>query len=128
MAEVEQIPTYEGLRGILADIHRLLVRHDAGQQESVLEALRVVETSDHNAIKKCLNTLDFWGGAGSVSDLTLTEIPWTPEFRRDVADDNKLTLLELDLIAEMEKLGIAEARALGRKKDITWIADRYGLL
>jgi hypothetical protein len=109
-------------------MHQLLVKHDAGQQESVLEALRIVETSDQKAIAKCLNTLEFWGGAGSVSDLSLNEIPWTPEFRRDVQDDNRLTLLELDLIDEMQKLGIAEARALGRKKDITWIARHYGLL
>lgn len=116
------------LREILVDMRRLLVKHDSDQQESTLEVLQCIEASDEKAIAKALNSLEFWGGAGSICDLVLYDIPWTSEFRRDVPDDNKLTQLELELIDEMEKLGIAEARTTARKADIQWIAKQRGLV
>ncbi|MGA9418158.1 MAG: hypothetical protein WBV40_03335 [Candidatus Cybelea sp.] len=118
MSDTERPDKYTRLRKVLLEMHQLLVKHDAGQQESTLQALRSIDTADQNAIAKSLNTSGFWGGAGSIFDLILFESPWTPEFRRDVPDDDKLRLLELDLIDEMVKLGIADTLAIARKSAI----------
>lgn len=109
-------------------MHQLLVKQDAGQQEYTRQALLSIGTSDQNAIAKSLNTLGFWGGAGSVCDLVLFEITWTPEFRRDVPDDNQLKLLELHLLDEMKKLGIAEALAAAQRATIRQSARHRGLV
>jgi hypothetical protein len=106
----------------------LLIKHDAGQQEAAAQAIEAVKSSNREAITSSLNTLDFWGGAGSIIDLILTEMPWTAEFRRDVADDSRLTMLELDLVNEMERLGIANPGVIARRAGIQFSAEYWGLL
>lgn len=118
---------YGKLLETLETMHALLVKHDAAQQKITLGAIKAVEESDRDAIIKSLNSVAFWGGAGSVSDVVLFEIPWTPAFRRDVPDDDKLTRLELQLLDEMANLGIAQPNAMRRKRDIRWIASAHGL-
>lgn len=108
-------------------MHALLVKHDKPQESCVLRAIRAVESGDAHEIANSLNTLDFWGAAGSVIDLTLREIPWTAEFRRDIPDDNKLLLLELNLLEEMERLGFANPGVLARRSALEWKARHYGL-
>lgn len=118
---------YEKLQSILQQMHELLVKHDQGQQKATFAAISAIESGDRETIIKSLNGLEFWGAAGSVIDTVLTEIPWTPAFRRDVTDDNRLTLLELELLQEMSKLGIAKPNVLLRERDLRWIARVNGL-
>lgn len=119
---------YSGLLGILLKMHNLLVKHDAGQQKATARSIEAVKGLNRETIAESLNTLDFWGGAGSIVDLIVTEMPRTAEFRRDAVDDNTLTMLELDLINEMERLGIAEPRVVARKASIQSTARYWGLL
>lgn len=128
MARRVHFGEYSALHDILSEMHALLIKHDSGMQSATFNAIRAVESLDREAIDNSLNTLEFWGGMGSILDLILFEIPWTPEFRRDVVDDNRKTLLELNLIDEMENLGIAKAGVLARRADVQWIAKSYGLL
>jgi hypothetical protein len=109
-------------------MHSLLLRHDAAQQKATARAIGALNSLNREAIASSLNTLDFWGGEGSIIDLILTEIPWTAEFRRDALDDGKLTMLELDLINEMESLGIANPGVIGRRAGLQFTARYWGLL
>jgi hypothetical protein len=83
--------SYGSLRRILTEMRALLLKHDAAQQEAVLTVLSAIDDGDREIIKESLNSLSFWGGSGSILDLILHEVPWTAEFKRDVADDSRLT-------------------------------------
>lgn len=124
MAQTE----YSKLLSILLEMHSLLVRYDAGQQETTAQAIEAVKSLNREAIAKSLNTLSFLGASGSIIDLILTEMPWTAEFRRDEVDDNRLTILELDLVNEMERLGIANPGVVSRRSGIQSTARHSGLL
>lgn len=101
---------YDRLRLTLTEMRALLLKHDCGQQEYVLTALRAVDYGDREIIRRSLNNAGCWGRSGSILDLILFDIPWTAEFERDVADDSRLTKSKLDLL--MTRLGMAEPWAL----------------
>jgi hypothetical protein len=107
---------YAQLHEILAEMHRLFVKHDVGQQAYTLRALDAIGSREAEAIAASLNGLEFWGGAGSVLDIILFEIPWTAEFRRDVPDDDRLKVLRAELLRVMERLGIAEPWVIARAR------------
>jgi hypothetical protein len=97
---------YGNLRNILTEMHELLRKHDAGQQQYPLAVVRAIDSGDGEAVTNLLNSLEFWGGAGSIDDLILFEIPWTPEFRIDKDDNERLRVL-LHLVGrEMVALNI----------------------
>jgi hypothetical protein len=125
---VTQGAEYSTLQAILLEMHDLLVKHDEGQQEATAQAVQAVKSLDRLAIASSLNSPEFWGGMGSIIDLNLTEMPWTAEFRRDVVDDNRLTMLELDLVNEMERLGIAKPEVISRRVLIQFSARHKGVL
>jgi hypothetical protein len=114
--EQSALGEYAPLHEILAEMHRLFVKHDVGQQKYTLRALNALESHETDAVATSLNGLEFWGGAGSVLDTILFEIPWTAEFRRDVPDDDRLKVLRAELLREMERLGIAEPRVIARAR------------
>lgn len=96
------------LRDILTEMHELLVKHDKGQQSYTLGAIAAGDSGDVDAILKSLNSLEFWGGARSIADLILTELPWSTTFRRAVEDDDRLRALRWELWREMESLNLAK--------------------
>lgn len=115
MVQSKGLDRYAKLHDLLSEMHGLLVKHDSGQLEATRRALEAVESCDESEMKQELNALDFWGGSGSICDLILFD------------DDDRLTLLELAVIGEMQKLGIAEGLAIARREDIQRRALRKGL-
>lgn len=107
----------ERLLTLLTKIHALLVKHDAGQSEYVSAAIRAIESGDATVISASLNTLGFWGGAGSIDDLILTELPRTAAFRPDPVDEPRLRELLRGLLDEMRAANIAEPWVLARHGD-----------
>jgi hypothetical protein len=94
------------LRDILTEMHELLVKYDEGQQSYTSGAITAVDSGDADAILKSLDSLEFLGGAGSIADLILFELPWAPTFRRAVEDDDRLRALRWDLWREMQSLNV----------------------
>jgi hypothetical protein len=92
------------LQDILTEMHALLVKYDYGQQSYTSGAIVAVDSGDPGAILDSFNSLEFWGGAGSIADLILFELPWSPGFRRAVQDDDRLRALRWELWREMERL------------------------
>jgi hypothetical protein len=114
--EMTKMP-FGPLHIVLTEIHELLVKHDAGQSNCAAAAIRAVEGGNADAIATALNTLEFWGGAGSIDDLTLTEIPWTAVFRSDPVDQPRLRTLLGELLDQMQSANIAEPWVLARRAD-----------
>lgn len=87
-------------------MHELLLKYDKGQQSCISGAITAVDSGDTDAILKSLNSPEFWGGAGSIADLILFELPWAPTFRRAVEHDDRLKALRWDLWREMQSLNV----------------------
>jgi hypothetical protein len=103
---------YAKLRDILAEMHGLLAKHDAGQQEEAARAIDAIDSRDADTLAKSLNSLEFWGGAGSILDLTLFGIPWSSEYKVDTVDDKQSKEVASRPIARDGE--VEDCRAFGR--------------
>jgi hypothetical protein len=108
---------YAKLRRTLSEMHTLLAKHNADQRETLATAIDSIDNRDDTALLSTLNSLSIWGGAGSILDLILFEIPWTAEWRPDAADNKRLRGLLLELLREMESLEIAKPGVTTRGHD-----------
>ena len=110
---------YDRLLDILTGVHALLAKHDEPQRKHVMQAIHAAERSDDESLKRVLNSLEFWGGSGSIIDLTLSEIPWTPRMRIDKVDQAALDKFIGELIHEMQDLKITDPRTQDRQRSLT---------
>jgi histidinol-phosphate phosphatase family protein len=88
------VSKYDTLRRELVRIEQLLSDHDNdGQAKYTMDVIRAIDDGNDVAISKSLTGIEFWGGSGSVDDVILQRIPWTPEFHTDVEAQAELRRL-----------------------------------
>ena len=105
---------YNKLRGALSNLYALLRHHDEPQQKYPLAVIEAIDAGDVVAVEALLNSLEFWGGSGSILDLFLQEIPWTPELREDKAANEQLRTILHRIRQEMLSLNIMQKRFRSR--------------
>jgi hypothetical protein len=110
--------TYERLEEILEIIRSILERNGRGQASAAELAILAARRKNRSLID-CLNGLAFWGGSGSICDVIIYS-------DKQLAEDNQLLLLaEIDLVDEMERLGIARSIAIQKREMLRSSVD-YG--
>lgn len=90
----------------MVEMQQLLRKHDAGQHEIPKAVVEAIDRGDDKEAERLLKWGGFWGGAGSVDDLILFEMPWRPTYRVDKPDNDRLRLLLHLLRGEMMALHI----------------------
>jgi len=90
----------------MVEMYALLRKHDAGQQHLPEAVVSAIDRGDDEETKRLLMWGGFWGGAGSVDDLILFEMPWSPTFRVDKSDNDRLIVLLRLLRRDMVTLNI----------------------
>jgi hypothetical protein len=110
---------YGDIEKILETMRPILERNGFGQARTVAKTLLALRQGDNADLVRLLNGLDFWGGAGSIVDIIIY-------LDKKVTPDNQLLMLaEIELVNEMERLGIASPRAIHGREDLRSSVD-YG--
>jgi hypothetical protein len=92
-------------------IRDLLSKHGFGGLAGVVDALVGLKESDDPSFPERLNDIAMWGGAGAVWEVIFDPLGVSPN--QDEVNRDKLAFMQafVDLVEDMEREGIASARA-----------------
>lgn len=68
----------------------LLQKHDAGQQRIPLAVMEAIDRQNYDEATRLLKWGGIWGGMGSIEDVVLYRMFWSPAFRVDDAENDRL--------------------------------------